>query len=124
MYSRNETVDQRNVIISLDELREQIQNTEDRQKITAYVNKAVSLANPVEPRYVEWLSNESINENKRRILQSLTTEIATEVNNQFKSIEDVHFQISASIVRLMMVFTDGLDGVDYIVSTKEKKHVI
>jgi len=80
----------------------------DRQKICCSIRKAIQLAIPVAPFVNERLGNTSYKyQSKSRAIELLSMDLNCIENNTYHDWELVHFQTSASMASLMLVYADS-----------------
>jgi|GEM_PF-2886197 hypothetical protein len=110
------TTEQVHLVKQLNEIKNKVQSTHDREHINGLINQAIELAKPIQPRliYLNGDIGEPYHRGKENAIKILRRD--AEHLSLYSDIEDVHLQVSASLLMLMNKFANGISAIDYIVN--------
>ena len=110
------TTEQVQLVKQLNEIKIKVQSSDDREHINSLINQAIELAKPIKPRliYLNGEIGEPYYRGKENAINILRRD--AEHLSLYTDIEDVHLQVSASLLMLMNKFANGISAIDHIVN--------
>jgi hypothetical protein len=108
------TKEQIELVEKLDDLKNQIQESDDNEKIILLIREAVKRAHQVEPRTIQYYDGRQYPniKGKNFMLNQLHSEIQFIDDGTYSDMKEIIFQVTASLVQLMLQFAEG--GIDQI----------
>ncbi|MGY3214027.1 hypothetical protein [Mucilaginibacter sp. HD30] len=109
------TTEQRQLVLQLNDIKNKVQASDNREEINELILDAIKLANPIQPRlvYLNGDIGEPYYKGKENSIKILLRD--SEHLNLYADIEDVHLQVSASLLMLMNKFADGISTIEQVI---------
>lgn len=111
------TTEQKQLVKQLNDIKNKVQVSNDRKRVNALIIQAIELAKPIEPKlvYLNGDIGEPYYKGKEDVINILRRD--AEHLNLYSDIEDIHLQVSASLLMLMNKFADGISAINHIVNS-------
>jgi hypothetical protein len=111
------TTEQKQLVKQLNDIKNKVQASDNREQINALIVEAIELAKPIQPRliYLNGDLGEPYYKGKEDAINILRRDAGH--LNLYSDIEDVHLQVSASLLMLVNKFADGISAIDHAINS-------